>query len=34
MNLLFRDQGVLVMELMYEKSFPAVHLTAILAWFE
>jgi hypothetical protein len=42
MHLLFRDQSVLVMELVYEKvsqqfilkSFPAVHLTAFLVWFE
>jgi hypothetical protein len=34
MNLLFRDQGVLVMELVYEKSFQTIHLTAFLARFE
>jgi hypothetical protein len=34
MHLLFRDQGVLVMKLVYEKSYPTVHLTAFLAWSE
>jgi hypothetical protein len=34
MHLLFRDQSVLVMKLVYEKSFPTVHLAAFLAWFE
>jgi hypothetical protein len=31
MHLLFHDQSVLVMELVYEKSFPTVHLAAVLA---
>jgi hypothetical protein len=34
MHLLFRDQSILVTELVYEKSFPTVHLAAFLAWSE
>jgi hypothetical protein len=33
MYLLFRDQGILLMELVYENGFPAVHPAAFLAWF-